>query len=261
MDSVVKNKGVILAGGRGTRLRPLTDVTNKILLPIFDRPMIASPIDTLKSIGINDICVVTSRDHLSGFMNYLGDGSAFGVKFTYVIQDKPLGISHALLQAEDFFKDGKVVVILGDNIFEHISVPKEFLEDRNAYVFVKEVSDPKCFGVAELDKNGNVMDIEEKPKHPKTSYAVPGLYAYPPGVFDVIRGLRPSARGELEITDLNNHYINEKKMKALKVKGYWLDTGSFESMMKASILRSMDVSPNLLGKLDRNELKNMLTDI
>jgi glucose-1-phosphate thymidylyltransferase len=261
MDMKNSVKGVILAAGRGTRLRPLTEVTNKILLPVFDRPMIAGPIETLKGIGVTDICVVTSKEHLPGFIMFLGDGSAFGVKFTYVIQDKPLGIAHALLQAEGFCDGSKIVTILGDNIFEEISVSKAALLDQNAYIFLKEVKDPHRFGVAELDKSGNVIGIEEKPQKPKTHYAVTGLYIYPSDVFDFIRNMKPSARGEYEITDVNNHYIKRACLKALKIEGYYLDTGTFDSLLKAAILRAMHTNSSALKGVDKKALKRALTKI
>jgi len=262
MNTKQKLKGVILAAGRGTRLRPLTEVTNKILLPVFDRPMIANSIDTLTSLGIKDICVVTSKEHLSGFMRFLGDGSNFGVKFTYVIQDRPLGISHALMQAEDFFKGSKVVTILGDNLFERIEIPKRALTDQEAYIFLKEVKYPHRFGIANMDKMGNVIGIEEKPKKPKTHYAVTGLYIFPNDVFRFVREeQKPSARGEYEITDVCNHYIKRMKLKVLKVSGYWLDTGTFESLLKASILRAISMNPDVLKGTDKKALIKILTKI
>jgi glucose-1-phosphate thymidylyltransferase len=261
METKNKVKGVILAAGRGTRLRPLTEVANKILLPVFDRPMIAGPIETLRNMGVSDICVVTSKEHLPGFIMFLGNGSAFGVKFTYVIQDKPLGIAHALLQAEDFCDGNKTVVILGDNIFETVRVPKSALRDRNAYVFLKAVKDPQRFGVAELDRKGNVIGIEEKPQKPKTNYIVPGLYIYPSDVFGFIKRMKPSARGEYEITEVNNYYIRKANMKALEVTGYWLDTGTFDSLLKAALLRAMHVDSDALKGVDKKSLKRALTKV
>jgi len=152
-------KGVILAGGLGTRLRPLTEVTNKHLLPVFDQPMIIHPLNTLKQIGITDICIVTGGEHMADFMRFLGSGSIFGVRLTYKIQDAPLGIAHALLQAEDFFDKEKVVAILGDNIFEKVEVPKEAFEDEYAYIFLKKLSHPERFGVAVFDDKGNIVEI------------------------------------------------------------------------------------------------------
>jgi len=231
-------KGVILAGGEGTRLKPLTLVTNKHLLPVFDQPMIVHPLETLKSIGVNDVCIITGGEYIADFMRFLGSGSKHGVNFTYKIQDGPLGIAHALLQAEDFFKDSKVATILGDNVFEKITVPKEALNDDYAYVFLKEVSNPQRFGVAVFDKSGKVVEIEEKPKEPKSNFAVTGLYIYPHDVFDFIKNMKPSARGELEITDVNNWYLKQGRLKAIKMDGFWSDAGTFESLLKATVLRA-----------------------
>jgi len=243
-------KGVILAGGLGTRLRPLTEVTNKHLLPVFDQPMIVHPLNTLKQLGIKDICIVTGGEYMADFMRFLGSGNKFGVKLTYKIQDSPLGIAHALLQAEDFFRGEKVVAILGDNIFEKVNVPKEAFEDDYAYVFLKEVPNPERFGVAVFDGNGKVVEIEEKPKQPKSNYAVTGLYIYPNDVFDFIKNLKPSARGELEITDVNNYYLKKGKLKAIKLEGYWTDAGTFSSWLKANILRAALVNPELLNHMN-----------
>jgi glucose-1-phosphate thymidylyltransferase len=247
-------KGVILAGGTGTRLKPLTDVTNKHLLPVFDKPMIVHPLETLKQIGIDEICIVTGGEYIADFMRFLGSGSNFGVRFTYKIQDGPKGIAHALLQSEDFFKDQKVIAILGDNIFEKVDVPKEALEDDNAYVFLKEVKNPQRFGVAVFDGNGNVTYIEEKPKEPKSNFVVTGLYIYPNDVFNFIKTLKPSQRGELEITDVNNWYLNQGRLKAIKLEGYWSDAGTFSSWLKANILRASLVNPQILNHVNLNEL-------
>mgnify|MGYP001626378991 CR=1 FL=1 len=252
-------KGIILAGGSGTRLRPLTEVTNKHLLPVFDQPMIVHPLNTLKQLGIKDICIVTGGEHMADFMRFLGSGEKFGVKLTYKIQDGPLGIAHALLQGEDFFKnEKKVIVILGDNIFEKVDVPKEAFEDDFAYIFLKEVSKPERFGVAVFDKNGNVIEIEEKPKIPKSNFAVTGLYIYPSDVFDFIKTLKPSARGELEITDVNNWYLKQGRLKAIKLEGYWSDAGTFPSWLKANILRAALVNPSILNHVD---LKKLIEDL
>jgi glucose-1-phosphate thymidylyltransferase len=231
-------KGVILAGGEGTRLRPLTLVTNKHLLPVFDQPMIAHPLDTLKSMGVTDVCIVTGGEYMADFMRFLGSGSNFGVKFTYKIQDGPKGIAHALLQAEDFFKGSKVVTILGDNVFERVNVSKDVFNDNYAYVFLKEVKNPQRFGVAVFDHDGIITNIEEKPKEPKSNYAVTGLYIYPNDVFDFIKSLQPSARGEMEITDVNNWYLKQGRLKAIKLDGFWSDAGTFESLLRATMLRA-----------------------
>jgi glucose-1-phosphate thymidylyltransferase len=247
-------KGVILAGGLGTRLRPLTEVTNKHLLPVFDQPMIIHPLNILKQIGITDICIVTGGEHMADFMRFLGSGSIFGVRLTYKIQDAPLGIAHALLQAEDFFDKEKVVAILGDNIFEKVEVPKEAFEDEYAYIFLKKLSHPERFGVAVFDDKGNIVEIEEKPKIPKSNFAVTGLYIYPNDVFDFIKTLKPSQRGELEITDVNNWYLKQGRLKAIKLEGYWSDAGTFSSWLKANILRASLVNPQILNHVNLNEL-------
>jgi glucose-1-phosphate thymidylyltransferase len=229
-------RGIVLAGGKGSRLYPLTKVTNKHLLPVYDKPMILYPLETLKSIGINDICIVTGGEHIADFMRFLGSGSEFGVKLTYKVQDAPKGIAHALLCAEDFAKkEEKVIVILGDNIFEKVTVPEKAFNDRNAYIFLKEVEDPERFGVAKFDKEGNVTEIEEKPKVPPSKFAVTGLYIYPTDVFEFIKTLKPSQRGELEITDVNNWYLNQGRLKLIYVDGFWSDAGTFKSLLRATL--------------------------
>ena len=231
-------RGVILAGGQGTRLRPLTLVTNKHLLPVYDKPMIVHPLETLKSLGIKDILIVTGGEYMADFMRFLGSGEKFGVRLTYKIQDKPLGIAHALLQAEDFLRgEKKVVAILGDNIFERIEIDDDLLNDEdNAIIFLKEVEHPERFGTAVFDSNGKLIAIEEKPKVPKSKYAVTGLYIYPNDVFDFIKTLKPSARGELEITDVNNWYLKQGRLKYVIVKGFWTDAGTFPTLLRANIL-------------------------
>ncbi len=259
MEKKLNVKGVILAAGRGVRLKPLTDITNKMLLPIFDRPMIIGPIESFKAAGISDICLVTNQDHLESFKNFLGDGSKFGVRITYVIQPKPAGIADAFLHAEGFAKGSKVILLLGDNIFEKVSIPDPAALDNNSYIFIKDVENPQRFGVAEM-RGDQVANITEKPKVPKTKHAVTGLYIYPPDVFDVIRSIKPSERGELEITDVNNYYIRKGKMRAIKVEGYWFDAGTLDSLLRASILRAVSVSPEILKGIDREKLIKILTE-
>ena len=229
-------KGVILAGGTGSRLYPLTKVTNKHLLPVYNKPMILYPLETLKSMGINDISIVTGGEHIADFMRFLGSGSEFGVKLTYKVQDAPKGIAHALLSAEDFAKkEEKIVVILGDNVFEKVTVPEEAFNDRNAYIFLKEVDDPERFGVVRFDDKGSIIGIEEKPKVPPSKFAVTGLYMYPTDVFEFIKTLKPSQRGELEITDVNNWYLSQGRLKPLYIDGFWSDAGTFESLLRATL--------------------------
>jgi glucose-1-phosphate thymidylyltransferase len=228
-------KGVILAGGTGSRLYPLTKVTNKHLLPVYDKPMIYYPMETLINAGIKDIMIVSGRGHAGHFLELLGSGVEHGVHFTYEIQEKAGGIAQALSLAEDFVDGDSVTVILGDNIFQ--DNVKEDVSNFNggAKIFLKEVPDAHRFGVAEL-KGKKVIGIEEKPKEPKSNFAVTGLYIYDSEVFDAIKTLKPSGRGELEITDVNNYYINKGEMEYGVLEGFWSDAGTFESLLRASIL-------------------------
>jgi len=238
-------KGVILAGGTGTRLMPLTLVTNKHLLPIYDKPMILHPLETLKQLGITEICIVTGGEYMADFMRFLGSGKKFGVRLTYKIQDEPRGIAHALLQVEDFFRgEKKVAAILGDNLIENVNVPKNILDADGATVFLKKVNHPERFGVAVLDKNKKLIAIEEKPKNPKSQYAVIGLYIYPTDVFDFIKNLKPSARGELEITDVNNFYLKQGRMQHVFVDGFWSDAGTLPTLLRAGMLRAKALNVN-----------------
>jgi glucose-1-phosphate thymidylyltransferase len=230
-------KGIILAGGTGSRLYPLTKVTNKHLLPVYDKPMIYYPLQTLIDAGIKEIMIVSGRGHAGHFLELLGSGAEFGVRFTYEIQDEAGGIAQALGLAEDFADDDDVTVILGDNIFQdNIRGTVESFEN-GAYIFLKPVDDACRFGVAEVDQNnGQVLGIEEKPSKPKSNLAVTGLYIYSNDVFDVVKTLKPSGRGELEITDVNNHYINHDTMKYNILAGYWSDAGTFESLLRAGTM-------------------------
>lgn len=231
-------KGIILAGGSGSRLHPLTKVTNKHLLPVYNKPMIFYPLNTLKEAGIKEILIVSGPGHAGHFLNLLGSGREFGVKLTYEIQEEAGGIAQALGVAQDFSDEGKIAVILGDNIFED-----NFFQEINGFaagengamVFLKEVSDPERFGVASVEGN-KIIKIIEKPKEPETNYAVAGLYLYDHEVFKVIKNLKPSARGELEITDVNNYYINKGLMKYSLVQGAWTDAGTFDSLRRATNL-------------------------
>jgi glucose-1-phosphate thymidylyltransferase len=231
-------KGVILAGGTGSRLFPLTKVTNKHLLPVGKYPMIYYPIYKLIEAGISDILIVTGKEHMGSVVSLLGSGYEFGVEFTYKIQDQPGGIAQALGLAEHFVKGDKCVVILGDNIFEdNISeyVHKFKNQDKGAKILLKEVPAPERFGVAEL-KGEKIVSIEEKPENPKSNYCVTGIYMYDSRVFDIIKTLKPSARGELEITDVNNAYIKEGTLTYDILKGSWTDAGTFESLRRANEL-------------------------
>jgi glucose-1-phosphate thymidylyltransferase len=226
-------KGIILAGGHGTRLMPCTKVTNKHLLPVFNKPMIYYPLQTLIDAGIKEILIVSGPGHAGHFVNLLGSGKEFGVKLSYEIQDEAGGIAQALGLAEDFADNEEIAVILGDNIFEDKFNFSDF--KGGAINFLKGVPDAFRFGVAEV-KDGSIVSIEEKPKKPKSNYAVTGLYIYDKEVFDIIKTLRPSGRGELEITDVNNHFVKKGKMKAKFVEGFWSDAGTFDSLMRASNL-------------------------
>lgn len=230
-------KGVILAGGTGSRLYPLTKVTNKHLLPVYDKPMIYYPLQTLIDAGIKEIMIVSGRGHAGHFLELLGSGAEFGVKFTYEIQDEAGGIAQALSLAEDFADNDNVTVILGDNIFQDNIRDATQSFENGAHIFLKSVPDAYRFGVAEVNNSdGHVLCIEEKPAQPKSNLAVTGLYIYSNDVFNIIKTLKPSGRGELEITDVNNHYIYKDAMKFSILNGYWSDAGTFESLLKASIL-------------------------
>jgi len=229
-------KGVILAGGFGTRLMPLTKITNKHLLPIYNKLMIHYPLQTLIDAGIKEILIVAGPEHAGDFLRLLGSGKEFGVRLFYEMQDEAGGIAQALSLAEDFVDNDNCIVILGDNILEDNI--KEHVEnfEKGSKIFLKKIPDPERFGVPELDENNNVLSIEEKPKQPKSPYAVTGIYIYDSSVFDIIKTLKPSARGELEITDVNNAYIKKGQMKACFLKGFWTDAGTIESLHKASNL-------------------------
>ena len=228
-------KGIILAGGTGSRLYPLTKVTNKHLLPVYDKPMIYHPLQTLIDAGVKDIMIISGRGHAGHFLELLGSGAEFGVRLTYEIQEEACGIAHALSLAEDFADDESVAVVLGDNVFQdNVHDAVESFES-GAMIFLKEVSDAKRFGVAEV-KGERIISIEEKPEVPKSNFAVTGLYIYDSRVFDITKKLKPSGRGELEITDVNNEYIRMGEMSYSALSGFWSDAGTFESLFKASEL-------------------------
>jgi glucose-1-phosphate thymidylyltransferase len=232
-------KGVILAGGLGTRLSPLTKITNKHLLPIYDKPMIYYPLQTLINAGIEDILLVTGGNHAGDFLRLLGNGKDFGLKhLNYTYQEGEGGIAQALALAEHFSDYEKMVVILGDNIIQGniIQAVKDFKKQKDgAKVLLKEVPDPQRFGVAEIE-NDRVVGIEEKPEAPRSKYAVIGIYMYDGKVFDIIKTLKPSGRGELEITDVSNAYIREGNMTHNFLEGWWSDAGTFESLHRVSNL-------------------------
>lgn len=244
-------KGIILAGGTGSRLFPLTKVTNKHLIPVGKYPMIYHAINKLKLADIHEILIVTGREHMGDVVNLLGSGHEFGVTFTYKVQDQAGGIAQALGLAENFVGNDLMAVILGDNVFQDDITPyvQNFKEQgKGAKILIKEVHDPQRYGVAELN-GGNIVSIEEKPKQPKSSYAVTGIYMYDSNVFDIVRQLKPSARGELEVTDVNNAYINKSGLTYDILQGWWTDAGTHDSLVKANELCKDLVFSEAFGKL------------
>lgn len=230
-------KGVILAGGLGTRLRPITNVTNKHLLAVYNKPMIYYPLETLVKAGIKDVLILSGPEHAGHFLHLLGSGKEFGVSLSYELQDEPGGIAQALGLAEDFFDSEPVAAILGDNLFEDdlaAVINKFMISPKGAHIFLKEVPDPKRFGVAEV-AGDKIVKIIEKPQKPASNLAVTGLYLYDSEVFSVIKTLKPSGRGELEITDVNNAYVEQGKMTFTVVNGSWTDAGTFESLLRANL--------------------------
>ncbi len=232
-------KGVILAGGLGSRLFPLTKITNKHLLPVHDRPMIYYPLQTLINAGIQDILIVTGGNNAGDFLRLLGNGKEFGLKhINYTYQEGEGGIADALKLAEYFADKGKICVVLGDNIIEgNVRQAAQGFEkqERGAKILLKEVPDPQRFGVAEIEGQ-RILGIKEKPKFPKSNFAVVGIYMYDGTVFDIVRTLKPSERGELEITDVNNEYLRRGELTCDFLDGWWTDAGTFESLLRANNL-------------------------
>jgi glucose-1-phosphate thymidylyltransferase len=240
-------KGIILAGGLGTRLQPLTRITNKHLLPIYDKPMIFYPVETLTQAGIDDIMLVTGGSFAGDFLQLLGNGREFGLKeIRYAYQHGEGGIADALKLAEHFAEDEKFVVILGDNILENsIRAHVEAFErqERGARILLKEVHDPTRFGVPRFDGERKIVDIAEKPKDPASNYAVTGIYMYDAQVWDIVHTLKPSARNELEITDVNNAYIAKGQLEYDVIDGWWTDAGTFESLhVAAGLVREREIA-------------------
>lgn len=229
-------KGVILAGGTGSRLYPLTKVTNKHLLPVGNKPMIFHPIEKLTGLGIQDILIVTGTEHMGDVVNLLGSGAEYNCRFTYKVQDQAGGIAQALGLAENFAGQDPIVVILGDNIFEDdLTKAARTYTGNGAMILLKQVPDPQRYGVALLDGD-KVIEIQEKPENPPTSFAVTGVYFYDSRVFSAIRDLKPSRRGELEITDVNNYYIRQNQMSSALLEGWWTDAGTPDSYRLANQL-------------------------
>jgi len=228
-------KGIILAGGKATRLRPLTKITSKQLLPVYDKPMIFYPLQTLLDAGIKEVLIIVAPDYAGHFLHLLGSGKEFGAKFTYEIQEKPNGLADAFIIGEDFIDDEDVTMILGDNIFED-NLEKEITSfKKGGRVYAKKVKDPERYGVVKFDDNNKVLEIIEKPEEWISDYAVPGLYTYDNRVSKIAKALKPSDRGEIEITDINNEYIKMGELDVRPIKGRWFDAGTFDSLLEAGI--------------------------
>ena len=231
-------KGIILAGGAGSRLYPLTSVVNKQLLPVYDKPMIYYPLATLMAAGIREVLIITSPKYLESFEQMLGNGSNFGISIQYKTQSRPNGIVEAFLIGENFIGEENVALILGDNIFHGSGLGRKlesFAAFNGANIFAYRVSNPEEYGVIEFDKDFNILSLEEKPSNPKSNYAIPGLYFYNNNVIEIAKNLKPSERGELEITDINKVYLEDDELyvSILERGTAWLDTGTFESLMQA----------------------------
>ncbi len=229
-------KGIVLAGGSATRLRPLTKITSKQLLPVYNKPMIYYPIETLIKAGIKDILIIVAPQYSGHFLNLLGSGKDMGVNFSYLVQDEPKGLADAFIVGEDFIDNGDVAMILGDNIFEH-----DFSESINffkggARIFAKKVHDPERYGVVEFDENNKVISLVEKPENPKSDYAVVGFYIYDNKVVEHAKSLKPSARGEIEIVDLHKKYLDGGELKVEIIEGMWEDAGTFDSLLRVNNL-------------------------
>ena len=238
-------KGIILAGGSATRLSPVTKVTSKQLLPVYNQPMIYYPLQTLITAGIDDILIIIAPENAGDFLKLLGNGKEFGCRFTYEIQDQAGGIAQAFLIGENFISSDSVTLILGDNIFEDDFSDSIKSFKSGARIFAKEVNDPERFGIVEFNEARAAISIEEKPAQPKSNYCVTGLYVYDHTVIDKAKTLKPSPRGELEITDINKLYLKAQKLDVRFVKGAWFDAGTFESWFEAnSYMRNIELNKN-----------------
>ncbi|MGH7156937.1 MAG: glucose-1-phosphate thymidylyltransferase RfbA [Candidatus Saccharimonadales bacterium] len=266
-------KGIILAGGSATRLYPITLANSKQLLPVYDKPMIYYPLSTLMGAGIREILIISTPHDLPRYQQLLGDGTQLGCQFSYKEQDKPNGLAEAFIVGEEFIGSDKVALILGDNIFygTQMETLKEHTDVDGGYIFGAQVSDPERYGIVEFDKDMNVVSIEEKPQQPKSNYAIPGLYFYDNAVVEYAKQVQPSARGELEITELHNAYLRQGKLKVqLLDRGTaWLDTGTFETLNQAAQfvqvveerqgikIGSIEEAAWRQGFIDDNQLKNL----
>jgi glucose-1-phosphate thymidylyltransferase len=239
-------KGIILSGGNATRLKPCTKVTSKQLLPVYNRPMIYYPLNTLIKAGIKEILIIIAPERAGDYLNLLGSGKDFGVKFTYEIQDKPRGLADAFIIGENFIDQDNVTMILGDNIFED-DLSKEIKSfKKGGKVFAKKVSDPERFGVVKFDANMKAVAIQEKPKKWLSDYALTGLYVFDNRVVAAAKNVKPSARGELEIIDLHNWYLAKGELEVAMVKGEWIDAGTFDSLLAAQILAKEKLQDKLI---------------
>ena len=239
-------RGIILSGGSGTRLRPLTKITSKQLLPVYNKPMIYYPLNTLLKAGIKEILIIIAPERAGDYLNLLGSGSKFNARFTYEIQDKPKGLSEAFIIGENFIDNENVTMILGDNIFEDDLSTEIKKFKSGAKIFAKKVSDPQRFGVVEFNERKKALSIEEKPTQPKSNFAVTGLYCYDNQVVEMAKNLKPSPRGEFEITDINNLYLKKDQLEVAEVNGYWLDAGTFDSYLEAQNLAKEKLQDKLI---------------
>lgn len=229
-------KGVILAGGRATRLRPLTKIISKQLLPVYNKPMIYYPIETLAKAGIKDILIIVSPEYAGQFLNLLGSGNELGVNLFYEVQDQPRGLADAFVVGEKFIGNDNVAMILGDNIFDHDFTDSVISFKSGAKIFAKKVPDPERSGVVEFDKNHKVISIVEKPERPKSDYAIVGFYIYDNKVIEYAKSLKPSSRGEVEIVDIHNKYLANNELEVNIIEGMWEDAGTFDSLLRVNNL-------------------------